>query len=117
MKFLTVRLSAGWGALIDFGRENFIAADQQVNAMTGIGKVVKAFVTGERQTPAFSDETLSARTYRAAKRGKLMGRLAMPVIDALFFWQGPNHCANAYRKEQERRNLPPEYRQNTKEPA
>jgi len=69
-------------------------------------------------TLSYADETLSARTYRATKRGKLVGRLAMPVIDAVFrLWQRDeqgqrvtNHCERAYLKEIERRNLPPEYR-------
>lgn len=78
-----------------------IAADQLLNAL-----IPPLF------TLSWADETLSARTYRAAKRGKLVGRLAMPVIDFLFRWQGfHDHCARAYRKEQERRNLPPEYRE------
>lgn len=31
-------------------------------------------------------------------------------IDALFFWQGPGHCKNAYIKEFDRQNYPSEYR-------
>ena len=34
----------------------------------------------------------------------------MPLIDLLFFWQGPGHCKNAYIKELERKNYPDEYR-------
>ena len=87
--------------LIEWFRQSFIAVDQAVNAIL---------------TPLFTlrvgwaDETLSARTWRAARRGKILGRLMLPVIDALFFWQGPGHCRNAYAKEMERRELPPEYR-------
>lgn len=82
-----------------YPQQVFVAADQLLNAL------IPPFLT-----LSYADETLSARTYRAAKRGKLVGKLAMPVIDALFFWQGKDHCRNAYLKEHERRNLPPEYR-------
>lgn len=82
-----------------YPQQVFIAGDQFVNAL------IPPFFT-----LSWADETLSARTYRAAKRGKLVGKFAMPVIDALFFWQGPGHCRNAYIKERERANLPPEYR-------
>ena len=57
-----------------------------------------------------------------------MGRLLMPVIDALFFWQEQDdevnaiagevvrsHCRRAYYKEILRRSLPPEYRELEKE--
>lgn len=84
---------------LQYPQQIFIAADQLANAL-----IPPIF------TLSWADETLSARTYRAAKRGRIVGRLAMPVIDALFFWQGTGHCENAYRKEMERRNLPPEYR-------
>ena len=54
-----------------------------------------------------ADETLSARAHRD---GKIMGKVFMPLIDLLFFWQGPGHCKNAYIKEFERKNYPEEYR-------
>lgn len=82
-----------------YPQQVFIAGDQFVNAL------IPPFFT-----LSWADETLSARTYRAAKRGKLVGTLAMPLIDALFFWQGKGHCKNAYMKERQRANLPPEYR-------
>lgn len=82
-----------------YPQEIFIACDQLLNAL-----IPPVF------TLSYADETLSARTWRAAKRGRLVGRLMLPVIDALFFWQGPGHCRNAYAKEVERRGLPPEYR-------
>ncbi len=59
------------------------------------------------------DETLSARCYRAHRDGNIMGKLFMPLIDLLFFWQGPGHCKNAYIKEFERKNYPDEYRKGT----
>jgi hypothetical protein len=87
---------------IQYPQQVLIAFDQLVNAL------IPPFVT-----LSWSDETLSARTFRAASRGKVVGRVAMPVIDLLFRWQGPEHCKNAYRKEKERRGLPPEYRNPT----
>ena len=59
------------------------------------------------------DETLSARAYRAHRDGKILGLVLMPVIDILFFWQGPDHCKNAYINEFARKNYPSEYRQGT----
>lgn len=32
-----------------------------------------------------ADETLSSRCYKAKLKGKLKGRIAVPIIDALFF--------------------------------
>lgn len=61
-------------------------------------------------TLSYADETLSARCYRAHRDGKILGKITMPVINALFFWQGPDHCFHAYRKGHERQNLPNEYR-------
>lgn len=77
----------------------FIAVDQLANVLC---------------TPlhgsAWADETLSARAYRAHAAGRLWGRVAMPVIDALFVWQGPRHCERAYIAERRRLHAPPESR-------
>lgn len=54
------------------------------------------------------DETLSAASYRMNRDGRFWGFM-MPVIDLLFFWQGPNHCRNAYLKELARVQYPTEY--------
>lgn len=83
-----------------YPQQVLIAVDQLANAL------IPPFLT-----LSYADETLSARTYRAAKRGKIVGRLAMPVIDLMFLWQTRDHCRWAYIKEMERRNLPPEYRE------
>lgn len=77
----------------------FIAADQLVNAL----------IPPIDGTVSYADETLSARAYRAHRDGKVLGKLFMPLIDVLFFWQGPGHCKNAYTKEFERKNYPTEY--------
>lgn len=84
---------------IMYPQQVFVAVDQVLNAL------IPPFIT-----LSWADETLSARTYRAAVRGKIVGKAAMPFINALFFWQGPDHCMHAYLKERSRANLPPEYR-------
>lgn len=73
----------------------FIACDQLINALLG----------------GYGDETLSSYSYRLDRDGKPWGRFWRPLIDALFFWQGPEHCRKAYEKERQRIHLPPEMRQ------
>lgn len=97
MKAITMKLA---GLLRDYGVQVFIAVDQLCNAL----------IPPLDGTISYADETLSARSYRAHRDGKILGRLTMPVIDLLFFWQGPGHCKNAFLKEHERKNLPSEYR-------
>ena len=83
-----------------YGEQVFIAVDQLVNAL----------IPPLDGTVSYADETLSARCYRAYRDGKILGKLFMPVIDLLFFWQGKGHCKNAYIKEFARKNYPDEYR-------
>lgn len=76
-----------------------IAIDQLLNALLG----------------GWSDETLSSYAYRLWRDGKPWGRVWMPVIDALFFWQKQDvhvigHCHGAYLKEQTRYHFPVEMR-------
>lgn len=82
-----------------YGEQVFIAADQLVNAL----------IPPLDGTISYADETLSARSYRAWRDGKILGRISMPVINLLFYWQGPDHCKKAYVKEFERKNYPSEY--------
>lgn len=63
-----------------------IAIDQLLNTLLG----------------GMADETLSARAHRTGSAWEY-------VIDTLFFWQ-PDHCADSYRSEKERKQLPQEYR-------
>ena len=84
----------------EWGVQIFLALDQLAN-------VLPPPIDG---TVGYADETLSARCYRAHRDGKILGKLFMPLIDLLFFWQGPGHCKNAYIKEFERKNYPDEYR-------
>ena len=89
-----------WALLKAYGVQIFIAVDQLCNAL----------IPPLDGTLSYADETLSARSYRAHRDGKLLGKLTMPIIDALFWWQGPRHCYHAYRKEIERKQYPAEYR-------
>jgi len=58
----------------------------------------------------FADETISARSWRNQYK-KRRWYWARIVIDGLFFWD-KDHCKNSYLSEQERQQLPPEYRDN-----
>ena len=93
-------MSPYWEAWAQYPQQLFIAADQLVNAL----------IPPLDWTIGYADETLSARCYRAHRDGKVFGKLFMRPIDLLFFWQGPNHCKNAYIKKFERKNYPEEYR-------
>lgn len=93
-------MSPYWQAWAQYPTQVFIAFDQLVNAV----------IPPILGTLSYADETLSARSYRAYRDGKLLGRLTLPAIDLLFRWQAKEHCKNAWIKETERRNLPPEYR-------
>jgi hypothetical protein len=94
-------------------REVLIAIDQ-------LGNVLLCTI-GFQQS--WSDETLSAHTWRLYRDGKPWGRILMPVIDWMFSWQKSDpaftdeagnvitgHCHRAYLKEKQRDYLPPEYR-------
>lgn len=77
----------------------FIAFDQFINALIG----------------GWADETLSSYSYRLWRDGKPWGQFWMPLIDGLFFWQrirpdAIGHCHQAYLREKERYNFPPEMR-------
>jgi hypothetical protein len=53
----------------------------------------------------YPDETMSSYAYRLNVRGKRMGFMRH-VIDALFFWQGPDHCRKAHDDEVARAHMP-----------
>jgi hypothetical protein len=89
-----------WALIKAYGVQVFIAVDQLLNAL----------IPPIDGTLSYADETLSARSYRAHRDGKLFGKITMPVIDLLFWWQGPRHCYHAYRKEIDRKQYPAEYR-------
>ena len=89
-----------WALIKAYGVQVFIAVDQLLNAL----------IPPIDGTLSYADETLSARSYRAHRDGKLLGKITMPVIDLLFWWQGPRHCYHAYRKEIDRKQYPAEYR-------
>lgn len=73
-------------------KQNLIAFDQMVNTLFR----------------GWADETLSARCYRKRNNGR--GWLfTYRAINLLFFSQD-DHCKRSYDHEQERLQLPPEYR-------
>lgn len=59
---------------------------------------------------AYPDETISAAAWRTEKKGKLLGKLARPMIDLLFRPFETDHCYKAYKSELEKAHLPEEYR-------
>ncbi len=89
-----------WQLLRAYAAQVFIAFDQLCNTL----------ILPLDGTIGYADETLSARSYRAHRDGKVFGRLSMPVIDLLFCWQRPRHCHRAFIHEHERHNLPNDYR-------
>lgn len=91
--------------------EVFVAVDQTINAILG----------------GYSDESISARSYRLGSKAKARDawdqwRITWAVADALFVWQdmwiqyrtgvapAMGHCQRAYESERARLGLPPEYR-------
>lgn len=72
----------------------FIAFDQLLNVLTN-----------PFSEETWCDETLSSRCGRLGHRSPY--KFWKMVIDALFFWQGPNHCVNAFQKEITRYHCPP----------
>lgn len=77
---------------MNYWMRSLIAIDQLVNVMVFWGE---------------PDETLSARSYRL-RSIPFWGCMRL-VLDALFFWQ-ESHCRQCYEWEQDRRDLPEEYR-------
>lgn len=47
------------------------------------------------------DQSFSSRSYEAALLGKRWGRVAVALIDGLFFFQA-GHCRRAYQSDDER---------------
>ena len=93
-----------WKTLKHNAVQLFLAVDQLANVLVTL-----------LTSPAWADETLSSRAYRAHRDGKVMGRVWLPIIDALFFWQridppATGHCHQAYLRERMRVGLPPEMR-------
>ncbi len=91
--------------------EVLVAFDQLVNAILA----------------GWSDESISARSFRLGYRDERDGRwgrwrVMRAIVDVLFIpqdvilllrsgtWPPVRHCQRAYRSEQQRLGLPPEYR-------
>ena len=75
-------------------REVFVASSQLVSALTG----------------GYSDETLSARAHRRANAGHSGWARFERLVDTLFTWEGPGHCARAALFHLSRRANPPDQR-------
>lgn len=73
-----------------------------MNFLIALDQLFNAILAG------WPDETLSSRAYRMDGR-KRRWTIARRAIDGLFFWED-DHCKQAYRSEQLRRQLPPEFR-------
>lgn len=94
------KIKTWWGDWMHCWLQLIISIDQTANCLTGI-----FFPSRE----VWADETLSARTGRKIHMQPYKTYGA--VIDWIFQWfQGPNHCVNAYKKERTRYNSPPEMR-------
>lgn len=73
----------------------FIALDQLLNVLLSPFSL-----------ETWADETLSSRCGRLGHRYPY--KFWKVIIDAVFgIWQGPDHCVNAWMKEQARYNSPP----------
>ena len=92
----------------DYVAKELRTGDKRMNTLTDKITAVK-LEQAEFRRLACSAGYSRTRT-RAHRDGKLFGKITMPVIDLLFFWQGPGHCKNAYIKEFSRKNYPSEYR-------
>lgn len=75
----------------------FVAFDQLLNVLLG-----------PCSKHTWADETLSSRCGRLGHRYPY--KFWKVVIDLLFWWQGPDHCVNAYHKEKARYQMPPDMR-------
>ncbi len=78
------------------GIQLFIVVDQLANVLTN-----------PFSTETWADETLSSRCGRLGHRYPY--KFWKWFIDLFLFswWQGPNHCANAFQKECARYHCPP----------
>ena len=81
-----------------YGKRTLIAVDQLINTLLG----------------GWPDETLSSRCYRWSRDG--VRTWHCKFVDWLFFWQKA-HCKSSYESEKEGRQLPPELRPLSAEPA
>lgn len=73
-----------------------------MHILIALDQLLNTFLAG------YADETVSSRAYRMDGK-KRRWTIARTVIDGLFFWE-PDHCRQAYLSEQQRRQLPPEFR-------
>jgi hypothetical protein len=77
-----------------------------LNLLIAIDQLFYVLITLGHGSP---DETLSAACWRWEVAGKTRGKVLRPLIDTLFFFDY-QHCFNAFQAEQQRHQLPKEYR-------
>jgi hypothetical protein len=75
----------------------------------GVDQLLNALIPPLTGVVSSAGETLSARAFRAWRDGRLWGRVLLPVINTIFFWQ-ENHCRGAHARLMEHAYLPDEYR-------
>jgi hypothetical protein len=75
----------------------------------GVDQLVNALIPPFTGVVSSAGETLSARAFRAWRDGRPWGRVMLPFINTIFFWQD-NHCRGAHARLMERTYLPDEYR-------
>lgn len=92
-------------------------ADERFNLTHGFTQIWIAFdqllnviLCNPFSKETWADETISSRCGRMFYRYPY--KFWRWIIDNLLFgwWQGPNHCVNAYKKERTRYHSPPEMR-------
>ena len=71
-----------------------------INILIAIDQLGTTLVGG------YPDETLSSYAYRLLQQGKPGGKIFVPIINRIFFWQR-DHCKGAYEEERLRLQFPP----------
>lgn len=71
------------------------------NLLIGVDQLFNCVFNG------YADESLSSRAYRSHRDN--MVHWPYCLLNFLFFWQD-DHCKQSYQSEVDRRQLPPEFR-------
>lgn len=82
-------------------KQTLIAFDQLVYCM--IGTFLSIF---NRKITVYADLTISAQSYRLAKKGLWYGKVMRATIDLLFRVFEKDHCYQAYLSEVNNAHLP-----------
>jgi hypothetical protein len=70
--------------------------------LIAIDQLIWVFIT---LGAGYPDETISSAMYRYEKKGKTIGKIMRPLIDAIFFWHD-QHCRKAYLAERLGKHIP-----------